>query len=174
MCLVALATAAWVLWGNWPIPLAEPLPWRPDAIVVLGGGEDTRWTEALRLHYEFPDIPIVVTGDNHVIFDWLLQMQVPPALLVHEPLATSTIENASRTAPILDRFRAKNVVLVTEWFHVPRARAVFAKIQPTRQFVVSFQPRPATSSPHAIFTQRRERTAALIYLILHQVNAFAK
>jgi uncharacterized SAM-binding protein YcdF (DUF218 family) len=171
-CLGALAIGAWVLWGGWPAAVAEPLPWRPEAIVVLGGGEDARWTEALRLHHEFPEVPVIVTGDDGVIFAWLLKMKVPADRLIHEELATSTLQNATHTAPLLDAVSAKNVVLVTEWFHAPRARAVFAKIQPDRQFAISFQPRPATFSPHDIFTQRRERAAALIYLLLHRVNAF--
>jgi uncharacterized SAM-binding protein YcdF (DUF218 family) len=169
--LIALATAAWVFYGEWPGPKQEELPWRPDAIVVLGGGEAPRWSEALRLHYAFPNAPIVVTGDDGDIYNWLLQMEVPPELLIHEQAATSTYENATLTAPLLERCNAQKVVLVTEWFHSPRARAVFAAVQPKRQFVVSFEPRPASSLPHEIFARRRERVAALVYLF-YGVNSF--
>jgi uncharacterized SAM-binding protein YcdF (DUF218 family) len=172
--LVALAVCAWVLWGDWPGPKIKNLPWRPDALVVLGGGEAPRWTEALRLHYAFPEAPIIITGDDGKIYDWLLQMEVPPELMIHEEGATSTYQNAIRTAPLLEGCAAKKVVIVTEWFHAPRADAVFAAVQREREFAVSFEPRPAISTPQEIFARRRERIAAVAYLILHGVNAFGR
>lgn len=54
----------------------------------------------------------------------LLQAGVPDAAIVRESTSTSTVENAEFTARDTG---ARRVVVVTDDYHVPRARAVFAR-----------------------------------------------
>lgn len=166
------AIAAWVVWGDWPNQKVQALPWRPDCIVVLGGGTASRWDEAFRMHKEFPDVPLLVTGDGGVIHSWLLHNGVPSDLLLHEPTAESTYENATLTAATLDARGARNVVLVTNWFHSPRALAVFRKIQPGRTFATTFKARKTPPTRWELKSAQRERVAALVYLLIYRVNSF--
>jgi uncharacterized SAM-binding protein YcdF (DUF218 family) len=82
------------------------------------------------------------------------------------------VENAKFTAPMLDKIGAKRVILVTNWFHAPRALAIFLKYQPGREFVVSFSPKPEPLSKWDRETLRRERLAVLHNLLVHGVWSF--
>jgi len=167
--LLSVSLAGWVGWGGWPDPVLQKLLWRPDAIVVLGGGNEERPREALRLITKFPDVPLIVTGDGGMIYNALVDAGVPPDSILHEISATSTVENAQRTAPILDQLGAQRVVLVTNWFHAPRAAAVFDRYQADRDFVVSFEPRPEKMSNWHRYATRRERLAAVMYLFRYGI-----
>ena len=140
--LASLVLFWWIGWGSWPAPSPSPLPCKPDAILVLGGGNKERAKEALRLHELYPDIPLIVTGDGGMIHDDLIEMGVKASDIQHETSATSTMENAEFSNEILDGFGAQRVVLVTNWFHVPRSLAVFERCQPDREFAASFVEKP--------------------------------
>ena len=161
--------AWWVGWGGWPDPELKPLPWKPDVILVLGGGNEERPREALRLRAQFPDVPLIVTGDGGIIFKTLVDSGVPAESILHEASATSTVENAQLTDSMLDRIGAQRVVLVTNWFHAPRASAVFDRYQPDREFVVSFESRPQEMSNWHRYATRRERMAAVLYLVKYGI-----
>jgi uncharacterized SAM-binding protein YcdF (DUF218 family) len=168
--LLLVAGAAWLAWGHLPDPRAASLPFRPDAIVVLGGGDGSRGREAYRMHLAHPDAALIVTGDGNEIFDSLVRKGVQPSRIHHETAATSTWENALLTLPILDKEHASKVVIVTDWFHVPRALAVFRKAQPGRIFHASFEPRPAVPGTCEISHARRERAATVFYTLRHGIN----
>lgn len=162
----------WIGWGSWPNPEPEPLPWRPDVIMVLGGGNEERPREALRLTREYPNVPIVVTGDNGIMLAPLLKAGIEKSNIHHEQAATSTVENAKFTDPILDELSAKRVVLVTNWFHAPRSLAVFRRYQPEREFAAAFEPKPEKMSNWHRYASRRERLAALVYLVRDRIWSF--
>ena len=170
--LCTLSLGWWVVWGGWPNPEFQELPWQPDVIVVLGGGNEERPREAMRLHKKYPDIPMIVTGDSGMIVKALSQAGMPAEKIQHEVSAESTIENAEFTNSILDELNAKRVVIVTNWFHVPRALAVFGKYQPDREFAASFEAKPGELGNWHRHVTRRERLAALLYVVRYQVWSF--
>lgn len=143
-----------------------------DAIVILGGGDFNRWQHGVDLARSAPDLPLIVTGDDGLIVDYLVAHEIPLGRIQHEERATSTVENAKFTAALLDRLKAKRVILVTNWFHAPRALAIFRKYQPGRDFVVSFSPKPEPMTRWDKDTQRRERMAVIHNLVVHGVGCF--
>ena len=171
-CILAAGFAWWVGWGSWPNPESQPLPWRPDVMIVLGGGNEERPREALRLLREYPDMPIVVTGDSGMMLAPLLKAGIERSKIKHEQAATSTVENAKFTDPILAELGAKKVVLVTNWFHAPRSLAVFRRHQPEREFAAAFEPKPKKMSNWHRYASRRERLAALVYLLRDRIWSF--
>ena len=172
LCLLGTSLLWWIGWGSWPNPEPEPLPWRPDVIMVLGGGNEERPREALRLSREYPDVPIVVTGDSGIMLAPLLEAGISRSNIHHEQEATSTVENATFTDPILAKLGAEKVVLVTNWFHAPRSLAVFRRHQPQREFAAAFEPKPEKMSNWHRYATRRERIAALVYLVRDRIWSF--
>ena len=166
------AVAAWILWSPWPDPEQEALPWVPDAIVALGGGDEARGRKCLELARSFPQAPVVVTGDGGTIVRFLQNRGVSENRIVHEERATSTIENARFTAVILDGLHTRRVVIVTNWFHVPRSLAVFRIYQPGRSWTVAFETRPEPLTRWDKGCQRRERMAALYYFLTRGIWTF--
>ena len=162
----------WIGWGSWPNPELQKLPWKPDVILVLGGGNDERPREALRLSREYPEVPFVVTGDSGIMLAPLLKAGISKSNIHHEQAATSTVENAKFTDPILKKLGAQRVVLVTNWFHAQRSLAVFRRHQPGREFAAAFEPRPNKMSNWHRYASRRERLAALVYLVRDGIWSF--
>ena len=62
--VLGLALGCWVWWSAWPEPIQEPLFADADAIVILGGGDDARWQKGLEVARTYPQLPVVVTGDD--------------------------------------------------------------------------------------------------------------
>ncbi len=169
---IAVALGSWIMWGAWPDKERQELPWKPEVIVVLGGGNEERPREALRLAAKFPDLPVVVTGDGGEIVAPLLAGGLAAERLHHETRATSTVENARLTGPILGQLGADRVVLVTNWFHAPRATAVFRHELPEYRYTASFEPRPAELNGWQRLVSRRERAVVLLYTLRYGIWSF--
>jgi uncharacterized SAM-binding protein YcdF (DUF218 family) len=163
--LAALVLGGWIAWADWPNPELEPLPWEPQAIVVLGGGNEDRIAEAWRLAQQYPAAPVIVTGDGGRIAGLLRERGLPPERLRHEVSAKSTMENADRVRPLLEKEGVTRAVLVTNWFHGPRASLSFRRAMPGTEFAVSFRPRREPLTPWDRACQRRERLAWPVYLL---------
>ena len=161
--------ASWIQWGGWPDPEPVPIFADANALVILGGGDTIRWSHGFDLATAEPDLRLIVTGDGGLIVDYLRGQGIPPERILHEERATSTVENAKFTKAILDRVGAKKVILVTNWFHAPRALKIFQKYQPGREFTVSFSPKPEPLTKWDRYAQRRERLAAVHNLLVHGV-----
>jgi uncharacterized SAM-binding protein YcdF (DUF218 family) len=168
--VLAAAVGSWVAWADWPNPPLESLPWEPEAILVLGGGNEDRIGEASRLARQFPRAPVIVTGDSGRIVRGLLDEGLEPSRLRHEDKASSTVENALRTESLMGE--AGKIVLVTNWFHAGRALRTFQVIHPQRAFAVSFQPRGRTLTRWEKECQRRERMAFFPYFLYWLVAPF--
>ena len=168
--VVVASLASWIQWSSWPDPKQESLFANPDAIVILGGGDFKRWQHGFELTKAEPQLPLIVTGDGNYIVEYLAGQEIPPERILHEERATSTVENAKFTAPMLDRIKAQRVILVTNWFHAQRALKVFQKYQPGREFTVSFAPKPEPLSKWDRYAQRRERMAVIHNLLVHGVG----
>jgi uncharacterized SAM-binding protein YcdF (DUF218 family) len=172
LCGAAVGLAAWVGWGKWPDPKTRPLPWQPDAIVILGGGDEARSRKGLELAKAFPEAALLVTGDGGSIVRYLTGKGIPPQRIQHEEAATSTMENALLTDPVLDGLNSQHAVLVTNWFHVPRSLAIFRSIQPEREWCVAFEPSPDPLTPWDQGCRRRERLAALHHFLRYGLWCF--
>ena len=143
-----------------------------DAIVILGGGDEARWRQGLVLAANYPDAPLVVTGDSGAIASGLISHGLPARRILIEQAATSTAENAQFTRPILDEIHARRVILVTNWYHVPRTLRTFRKYQPGREFVVSFEPKADPLTNYDLAMQFRERLATIYNLLVRGVWCF--
>lgn len=171
---VLMLIAVWVFLDPWTDPVPQPLSWRPEVILVLGGGDEARAREAIRLAETFPEVPVLVSGDGGYMENLLRASEVTKERLLIEPDATSTWENAVFSAPILDQLHATRVVLVTNWFHVTRARAVFEKAIPWIEFEMCFEPVPQPLPPWDKGCHRREKLASMWYAVRYGVWAFAR
>lgn len=163
LAAVAMAAGFWILWADWPSPELKPLPWKPEAIVVLGGGNEDRTEEAWRLAGVYDNVPVIVTGDGGRIARGLLRKGLDPARLRHEEKAASTLENAIHTTHQMGK--ASRVVLVTNWFHADRALRTFQAVHPEREFAVVFRPRGGKMTGWERECQQRERIAFLTYFL---------
>lgn len=170
--LPILLFAAWVMWWPWPAPENRPIPWVPEVILALGGGDNARARETSRIALAFPNAPVLISGDGGHMEKLLRADPVTRERLFIEPDAKSTWENAIFSEKILDQFHATRVVLVTNWFHVPRAEAVFAKALPHLEIATSFEPAPRPLTLWDKNCHRREKLAAVWYLIRYGVNSF--
>jgi len=170
--LLGIGLSGWVYFGDWPNPVRGKLPWKPDVILVLGGGDIDRPNEAMRLAKKFPKVPVIVTGDGSLIYDKLVSEGMPEERIIHEIRATSTMENARFTSEALNRLRAQHVILVTDWFHVPRATAIFEREHPDREFFLSFPPKPEVLNNWHAYCARRERLAVFHNLVRHGIWSF--
>lgn len=174
-CLIAAALLAlWVLYAPCPEPVSRPLSWRPEVVLVLGGGDEARAREAIRLAEAFPEVPVLVSGDGGHMEILLRASKVTKNRLLIEPDATSTWENAVLSEPFLEQLHATRAVIVTNWFHAPRAEAVFATAIPWLEFEMSFEPAPQPLPPWDIGCHRREKLAALWYAVRYGVWSFAR
>lgn len=162
----------WLLCSPWPDPETRPVPWVPDAIVVLGGGDGARAKRAARLAAAFPAAPVLVTGDRGHMEGLLRAEPATRERLLIEPHARSTWENAVFTEPLLEQIHAERAVLVTNWFHAPRAEAVFRKVIPWLEFETAFEPARRPLPPWDLNCHRREKLAAIWYLLRYGVDAF--
>lgn len=178
--LIALPTAAlalllvlcaWIWWGDWPAagPMGEIS--NPALVIVLGGGNESRPREALRLAEKFPEPQVLVTGDGGYHQAALVAGGLDPQRMEVEPAASSTLENARFATPWIDDTRGQ-IVLVTNDFHGPRSLAVFRAAHPGHDFVVASETSDRPFDNWQVNFRRRERAAVVYYLIRYHINSF--
>jgi uncharacterized SAM-binding protein YcdF (DUF218 family) len=64
-------------------------------------------------------------GDHveaEVMLEWMLARGVPREAIVLEAASTTTRENGLLSAPLLRERGVSRVLVVSQWFHVPRVR----------------------------------------------------
>lgn len=164
--------AGWGIWGRELTPEARAVPWVPDAIVLLGGGDKARVEEGVRRAAEFPEAPVIITGDASWMRQQIGNRIQPESRIVMEREAANTWEDAKKSAPILDRLGAEKVLLVTNWFHARRALGTFRRVQSGRTFAMAFSPKPSVMHEWDQGQEKRERMAAVFYLFRYRVWAF--
>jgi uncharacterized SAM-binding protein YcdF (DUF218 family) len=170
--LSALLLASWILWADWPNPQPDALPAHADVMVVLGGGALERPRQAWKLSQEGRADRVIVTGDGGSIVNELLRLGMPQAALIHETEAKTTLENAEKTAPLLEGMKAKTAILVTTWSHARRAQRIFERKVPGVRFYSSFEQRPEVLYEWDRNFQRNERLAALYLLFFKGIWCF--
>jgi uncharacterized SAM-binding protein YcdF (DUF218 family) len=138
-------------------PVTSQLTEAPQAIIILGGGRrlgaldaprgyqqqdvSSGTMERLRLGARLAkanNLPILVTGGAP---DRVHEKDLPEAILMSHVLqdelgiktkwieanSNTTQENARESAKILKNERIKTIYLVTHFWHIPRAKAIFEK-----------------------------------------------
>lgn len=108
---------------------------KADALVVLGGG-DGRAEYAAKLYHQGAAPLVVVSGygDCMTNIQAMEKAGVPSAAITAEPAALTTLENATRSVPLLRALRAHRVIVVTSWYHSRRALACFEHVAPDLKF----------------------------------------
>jgi uncharacterized SAM-binding protein YcdF (DUF218 family) len=121
---------------------------KADALVLLGGGEG-RAERAAELYHQGAAPVIVVSGYGDCLYNiqTLERQGVPSSIITAEPAALSTLENATKSVPLLRALRAHRVIIVTSWYHSRRALACFEHVAPDMEFFSRpsydhFQPKP--------------------------------
>lgn len=162
----------------------------PDAVLVLGAATTApgvpgpalrrRLEHGVALYFRRGARYLLVSGgvvgpppaEAHVMGEMAVALGVAPGAIVIEDQARNTFENAVYAGRIIRRHGWRQVVLVTDGFHVPRARYVFSRLGLT--VAVDGVPRPAATSgaswlrSHLDERLRLVRTAALFALGAHK------
>lgn len=124
---------------------------KADAIVVLSGDikkrvfprsdievGGNRVLKAIRLYRQGAAPMILMTGGSGDLFDpsfkeailmrdLAVEFGVPKEKVITETESRNTRENVVYTKQLLDKIKAKKVILVTSAFHLPRSLALFKK-----------------------------------------------
>jgi len=111
-------------------------PVQADAIIILGGGWNERAERAAELYRERAAPLVIVSGrgDCETNRTVLMEGGVPADAIELECNSASTRENALFTLPILKQRGARNVIIVTTWYHSRRALACFRHYAPDLNF----------------------------------------
>jgi uncharacterized SAM-binding protein YcdF (DUF218 family) len=147
LAVLALAAAAWSFRGEVLKNLAnawivqDPLS-KADAIVVLGGGMQTRPFEAARLYHEgyaprvlvaSPELKTtdkigITAGDSEVTKQILSKQGVPDSAVVEFGVeVSSTYHEALALHSWIRKTGVKKIIIVSDPFHTRRVRWLFKK-----------------------------------------------
>ncbi|MCO1333866.1 YdcF family protein [Microbulbifer sp. OS29] len=144
------ATPAFSFWlGNRLGKVSDQFQSRPEAVVILGAGRyrdrvsgnerlsASSLERVIGASEEAPKgLPILVSGGRVHDGERLTESQMMASLLEdkfstpvtwRDDCSRNTAENAVNSAEILHRAKVKSVLLVTHWWHMPRAAEVFSK-----------------------------------------------
>lgn len=114
----------------------EDRPSRLDAMVVLGGDTDNRMKRAVEVYRQYHPRLVILSGfgEIEVAREMLLRAGVKPDQIVIESRSTSTLENARFSLPLLDSAQAREVGLVTSWYHTRRSKRTFESFHAAMRF----------------------------------------
>jgi uncharacterized SAM-binding protein YcdF (DUF218 family) len=159
----------------------SPLDWsQPTAIVVLGArvNEDGRASDTLEARVmhgvavwtSSPASPLIISGGVGTFGDaeadvgaaLAIDAGVPASLVLRERSSHSTRENAAYSALLLRAAGIERVVLISDPYHLPRARLEFERLG----FVV--QTSPVLEAP------RHQRLTSRAWWTLREVAALIK
>jgi uncharacterized SAM-binding protein YcdF (DUF218 family) len=118
----------------------------PDAMVIVSGG---------RVHGRPAEAP--------AMRDWLVAAGVAEGRIVLEPQAGSTLENARRCADIVASGRIRTVMLVTERYHLRRARLLLCRALARRRLRIELR---VCAAADDLSARERLRTTAVEVLKL--------
>lgn len=133
--LLALAWAGGFVWFAYRASQPVPVPPRSDGIVALTGGAD-RVSAALGLLAEHKADRLLVTGvGGHAgLRDVARSSGIDPAPIATEVTlgrgATSTRGNAAETAAWARAHHMRSLIVVTAFYHMPRALAEIGRALP--------------------------------------------
>ncbi|WGF89697.1 YdcF family protein [Marinivivus vitaminiproducens] len=147
-----------------------------DAAVVLGaavwpGGRpspalERRVAHAVGLHAAGRVRCLIMTGglgrhppaEAALMRDLAIRQGVPPAAILVECTSTSTMSNARNALALARSQGLERLVVVSDFYHLPRARLAFAHAGAS---VATEAPTPAATRPGAALWQYAREAAAL-------------
>ena len=168
--LFLLALAVWVLGFAWFVAYAwsmryVDLPENPQAIVVLTGGKG-RLGSAFHLLSQNQDSQLLVSGVNDKVSIGSLLQQTDEEMISRIQLgyqADNTQENALETELWVRKNKIKSFVLITSFYHMPRAlKEVRSRLPNTEIY------------PHSVFPSKIDaewihtRNAGLLFVEYHK------
>jgi uncharacterized SAM-binding protein YcdF (DUF218 family) len=112
------------------VPRLSDLDAKADVIVVLGGETTARVGEAVTLFTQGMGARVLVSGAGDCVQNksQLVAAGIPPKAILVDCASHSTWQNATNASGILRALRARRAILVTSWFHGPRASICFEKL----------------------------------------------
>jgi len=145
-----------------------------DVTLVLGTGgvepDDTpsprlraRLDRAVELDREHPLRTILVSGGGHeaeVMADYLAHHGIARERLALDPTGWTTYDSARNAAAFLQAHGGHGVVVVTQYFHVPRARYALERFGITPVFSAHAR----RIEPHDLYSLAREVAAWAAYV----------
>ena len=146
-------------------------------MVVLGGAID-RPARAAELFQagEAPRILVTGTTDCLTHCKFLKTHGVPPDRISGEDASSTTHDNARFSVPILRSMGAKQVIIVTTWYHSRRALACFRHEAPDMEFYSRpsyfWYPGSGNRSKYVEAIQRIEVVKLFWYAIRYRIWAF--
>lgn len=128
-------------------------------IVVLGSPNDAqgqlmsvaleRCSQALAEYRDNPEYAVLPTGGwgehfnttdkahGYYVRQYLLNQSIPESAFLPCAESSNTIEDASKSRPILDSYPGAELIVVTSDFHAARARFLFEREFPERRIRIS-------------------------------------
>lgn len=181
-CLLAVASVALTIYTISIVPLGlaySPLP--SDVAVVLGneveiGGKvsprlQARLDAAINLYQQNLVNNIIVSGGNGksgyneavVMAEYLKEKGVNDTAIIQDPDGFNTMATAVNTAKIIKERNFKSVVIVSQYFHLPRCVLAFKKAGATNYSATY----PNYFEIRDIFSIVREAIAIPKYLLIY-------
>jgi uncharacterized SAM-binding protein YcdF (DUF218 family) len=116
----------------------DPLE-RGDAVVVLGGGDEQRVAEAVRLVQERYGQWLIITEPGEVVPGEgpgsqvfrrvaILEGISPDVILITEKTAGNTYQEAEAVLDTMQKHQLKTITVVTDPFHTQRTRLIFRSV----------------------------------------------
>jgi len=168
MAALYLTAMAGIAWQG-----LQDRPGVADVALVLGTGgvepDDTpsprlraRLDRAVELDREHPLPTMLVSGGGHeteVMADYLARHGIAREHITLDPAGWTTYDSAQHTAAFLQAHGGHGVVIVTQYFHVPRARFALERfgVAPV------FSAHAHRFEPHDLYSLAREVAAWIAY-----------
>ncbi|MCD6576767.1 MAG: YdcF family protein [Anaerolineaceae bacterium] len=123
-----------------------------DVIIIMGGGDEGRMNEALKLYFEKYARIIVLTetgeqiGESNYLqsSDLLIQLMnngVPSGnVLITDDEVTSTFEEARAVKRLLEKRQFSSAIIVTDPFHTKRTSIIFRDVFSGQDIRLYFHP----------------------------------
>ena len=108
-------------------PKLEKIPLNTHYIVLLGGDQNNRTWEALRLYHKMPHAKIITSGYKHQAENTrqlLIESGIPIEDILIQAKPKDTQEEAMA---IKKRLGQQNFILITSAYHMPRSIRIFEK-----------------------------------------------
>ena len=160
--LVILVAAALLLACPHQVLTVDTGPVRAQALVVLGGGDNSERARYAAQLYKEGEAPWVICsgqGDCDANRDVLEKNGVPATAISEEPRSRTTSENARFSLPLLRQRGATNIIIVTSWYHSRRAWHCFHHYAPD----LIFYSRPANPPPPLAVAQQKQLRRHILF-----------
>ncbi|WP_017717797.1 YdcF family protein [Kamptonema formosum] len=146
LLVVTVALFGWLLSNTVALQSAANRP--VDAILVLGGSIK-REIYVAELAKQYPQTPVLISQGSQDPCIWLIfqRAKAPPQQVLLEKCARNTFDNYYFSLPILSRWQAHRVKVITSPTHLPRAKWLAQIILGSHGIWVEIDLAPETGIP---------------------------